>query len=117
MFTSFLGLEVEVLQGLGSLAVEPSRGCVLALARGEVALCHPRGGAMARRFELLCACLGGAQGLLRLVEPSLLEQRATENQLGRSDVEQKVFTAVEELERVPRFLLCCLDLPRRQVHV
>src|SRR6266480_1969301 len=115
--TSFLGLEAEVLKGFCGFAIEPGSGGVLTAASGQVALCHPRGCAMADRFELLCTCLGGAQHLLRLVEPSLLHQRTAQHELGRSDVEQEIFAVAEELERVASFLLGGLHLAGHQVDV
>src|SRR3954470_10032495 len=95
--TSFIGLEADILEGCCGLAVQPGRLGVFATTGCQVALRHPRRCAMADRFQLICTCLGGAQRFLRLVESSLLHQRAAEHELGRSDVEQEVFAALEEI--------------------
>src|SRR5438067_13161477 len=89
--TSFRGLEAEVLKGFSGFAIEPGSGGVIVAVSGQVALCHPRGFAMADRFELLCTFLGGAQHLLRLVEPSLLLRRPAPHQLGWNVFEQECF--------------------------
>ena len=66
---------------------------------------------------MLRARLGGAQHLVCLVQTALLHQSTAEDELGRCDVEQEIFAALEEVQRVPRLLLGRLHLTGHQVHV
>ena len=56
---------------------------------------------MTRRGELQEILLRFCEGLLGLVEPTLLEQRAAEDESCASDLVQEVDPAVQELDRVP----------------
>ena len=72
---------------------------------------------MADGFELLRARLGGAQHLVCLFEAALFHQSPSEDELGWCDIEQEILPALEEIQRVPRFLLGGLHLTGHEVHV
>ena len=97
-------LETEVLQGLGRSAVEPQSLLLVSTADAQLGLRGPRRRTMARRGKLLK--LGFARGdrLLSLVEPPLLEQGASEHELGVPLLVEKVDSPVEQSQRVPRLL-------------
>jgi hypothetical protein len=60
---------------------------------------------MAGGRELRQVQLGLGEGVLRLVEPVLFEQRTAEHDLRVPDLVEEVSTSVEQLERVTRLLL------------
>ena len=106
--TSFRGrLEANVLERLSGVPVKTSGRLVVASLHCEVPLCNPRGGAMARRRKLVEDGLGGLENLLGLVEQRLLEQGASERQLGDAASVEMVDAVAEQVERVP-----CLRLRR-----
>src|SRR5579884_1321986 len=108
-------LEADVLESLGSRAVQLGRPLVIAPARCEVAACDPGGRAVAPRAELAEARLCGGEGRLRLVEPALLEQGVPEHELGAADLVDVVDATVEQLECLARLLLGQLDVARAQM--
>ena len=71
----------------------------------EVALGDPGGGPVAGRRKLFEACLGPVEHLRGLVEPILLEERASEDELGVTDLVDELDPAAEQLERMARLLL------------
>src|SRR5581483_7663316 len=76
----------------------------------EVAPSDPRCSPVASRTELGEAPVGFAEHRLRLVEPPLLEQRASEHELGVADLVEIVDATVEQLERVTRLLLSLVEV-------
>src|SRR5919201_2846980 len=103
LITSFL--EPHVLQGLRRAPVQRGGGAIVSAPRREVALGRPGDRAMAGGRELRQAQLGLGEGVLRLVEPVLFEQRTAEHDLRVPDLVEEVSTSVEQLERVTRLLL------------
>src|SRR3954454_9049884 len=116
-FTSSPRLEPDVLECLSRGAEEVCCKPVVAAPGGEIAAGNPRGCAMAGRAELVEAGLGRVARRLRLVDPVLLEERATEHELRAADFVDVVLVAgcLEELERVPRLLLGLLDAAGAEV--
>src|ERR671923_239637 len=112
-----LPLESRVLKSNGGLAEERTGAAIVAAREGEFPLGRPGGGAMARRRELGKALLRLRERLLGLVETSLLEQGAAEDELGVADLVEVVRPAVEQLEGMPRLLLGELQLAAPQVHL
>src|SRR5919108_516032 len=85
-----LPLESRVLKSNGGLAEERTGAAIVAAREGEFPLGRPGGGAMARRRELGKALLRLRERLLGLVETSLLEQGAAEDELGVADLVEVV---------------------------
>src|SRR3954462_12625591 len=110
-------LEPDVLKSLGGHAIQTRGGAVLAAPRRQIALRHPRRGAVAGRRKLVEARLGGRELRLRLLEPVLLEQRAPEHELRVADLVEQVDAGVEQLERVPRLLLREHGVAGAEVHL
>src|SRR5918994_6290769 len=108
-------LEPDVLQGLGRTAVEPGSTTIVSALGGQVSLGHPAGGAMARGGKLVEGGQRGVEGLARLVETGLLEERAAENELGAADLVEVVVPVGQQLQRLPGLLLCLLELPASKV--
>src|SRR5256885_14610710 len=117
--TSSSNLEPNILESLSRGAVEVCCKPVVAAPRSQVATCDPRGRAVAGGAELAEAGLGRGERALRLVEATLLEQGASEHELRAPDLVEVVLVAggLEQLERVPRLLLCLLDVAGAQVNL
>ena len=108
-------LEPDVLQSFGRTAIN-GRGVVdQAAACGKVTLREPGRGTVSERVHLLEALVCGSERCVRLVETSLLHQRATEHEPGVADLVDVVVAVLEELERVPGLLLGpTVSPPRRR---
>src|SRR5205085_2490778 len=92
-------------QSLSSLAIKPCCADVVAPGLSEIALCHPGGGIMACRRKLVEHGLGLGESRFRLVEPTLVEQRAPEDELRVSAILEDVLAIGEQGERLQRLLL------------
>src|SRR3954451_12229060 len=115
--TSFstLNLEPDVLECLCRGAVEVCCKPVVATPRREIATGDPRSCAMAGRAELLERRLRGDERRLGLVELVLLEQCATEDELGVPDLVEVILVTLQEAERMLGLLGRLLDVARAQV--
>src|SRR6266545_188113 len=113
-FTSF-PLEAEVLERLGGAPVQMRSVPIGSAAGSEIAEGDPRSGAVADRRQLFERLVGGAELLLRVVEPLLFEERTAEDELGIPDLVEEVEPAVQEPERVSRLLLGLVDVAGPQV--
>src|SRR5439155_25421457 len=109
------GLEADVLQGVGGLAIEPSSPPIVAAPGSKIALGDPRRCAMTSGRKLVVGTLARPERLIGLVEPVLLEQRPAQHQLGVADLGDLVDTVAEQLERVARLLLGPLDVAGTQM--
>src|SRR5688572_28262148 len=92
-------------------------GSVFTPSRSEVAQRDPRRGPVAGRAQLLEAAIGGLEPLVGLVEPVLLEKRATEDELRVSELVQVIVPFVQKPQGVPRLLLGQSGIPRAKVHL
>ena len=117
--TSFrsVGLEADVLQGVGRLAVEPGGGPIVTAASSEIALGNPRRCTVASGRELVVRALAGMKRFIGLVEPILLEQRPAQDELRVADLTDFVDPVAEQLERVTRLFLGPLDLAGAQMNL
>src|SRR5579862_483018 len=103
--TSSRALEPEILERFRGAPVEGGCTTIVATPLRKVALCDPCRGSMRARRELREGILRLREHLRRLVQPSLLEQRAAENEAGVPDLVQPVFACAEQGEGVPSVLL------------
>src|SRR5579884_4514243 len=109
--------EPEVLQRVDRAPVEVERSRVVARAPVRVALRRPRRGDVARRAEALEQPLCRRELAHRLVDASLLEQRAPEHEVRVAALVDVVVAVVEDRQRVPRLLLGELRRAAAQVHL
>src|SRR5205807_7333605 len=108
-------LEPHILEGFCSTA-DQSGGCLsIATAGREVPLRGPRHCCMTGGRQLRETRLRRVENVIRLVEPTLLHERAAQHDLSVADLVEKIVAAAEELERVTRLLLCQLVFIRAEV--
>src|SRR5205085_441310 len=87
------------------LPVEERGLAILATTGGEIALRDPHGRAMGDRRKLLEALVGEREPPLGLLEAVLLDERASEDELGAPDRVDEVDAAVEDAKRLVGGLL------------
>src|SRR5579884_1281975 len=113
--TSFPVLEANVLESFRSRPVELGRPFVIPPSCCKVAASNPGRGAMTSRSQLAEARFGVGEGRLGIFEPTLLEQRTPEHELGAADLVDVVDATVEQLEGTPGLFLGQLDVARAQM--
>src|SRR5581483_832409 len=117
ILTSSRALEPEVLERLRRAPVQRGRAAIVASPLREVALCDPGCGLVRARRELGEGVLRLRQHRLRLLETSLLEQRAPEHEPRVADLVEPVLALAEQRERVSRVALGGDRVARPQVRL